>query len=372
MPYSALYYLDRGLDYPQIGLLLSSGGLLALFGGPAWGSLSDRLSGSGRVLLAAAFVSVLGVSALAFAADFGTILAANVVMAFGNAGILPILDARALAASGSDRATWGPVRAWGSFGWVVTSLVVGVVAQRVGLGVIFVGNAVGIATAAWLVHGLAPGASVRAERPLRQALQLFRRRSILLFLLGAMLANAAMSAGLDFFTARFDELGAAAALIGFAWALPAAIEVPTMATFPRLARRFGGTRLLVLGAIVLALRTGLAALATEPTLLAIASGLGGIGYGLFTIGGVTYVASHVPPELAATGQGIFQGVSLGLSGVIAAAVAGVLAGGLGIAGMLAIAAAVGLGAAVIIAIAVLPSGDRGEPRPQGSAATLGA
>ena len=126
-----------------------------------------------------------------------------------------------------------------------------------------------------------------------------------------------------------------------------------MLAFPALARRFGGTHLLVAGAVVIALRTGVSGIATDPLVLVVASGLGGVGYALYTVGGVTFVANRVPPELAATGQGIFQGAALGLSGVLAAAVGGVVAGELGIAGMFVAAGAVGLAAAVVVALAVL-------------------
>ena len=146
-----------------------------------------------------------------------------------------------------------------------------------------------------------------------------------------------------------------------------------MLGFPLLARRFGGTRLLVAGAVIIALRTAVAAVATDPALLVLASGLGGIGYALFTVGGVTYVAEHVPPELAATGQGIFQGASLNLSGVVAAAAGGLLAGQLGIAGMFGVAAVVGFGAAAVVALAVLPGARRRPTQPgrsTGAGATL--
>jgi hypothetical protein len=72
------------------------------------------------------------------------------------------------------------------------------------------------------------------------------------------------------------------------------------------------------------------------------------------VGGVTFVAEHVPAQLVATGQGIFQGVTLNLSHVVAAAGAGILASELGIAGMFAVAVAVGFGGAVVVALGVLP------------------
>ena len=353
LPYASLYYLDRGLDYPQIGALLSSSALVGLVAGPAWGALSDRLGGSPIVVLATGALAVAGVAALPLVADFEAILLANFAIGAGTAGLMPILDARALESSGDRRAGWGRLRAWGSAGWVASSFLTGVAVEAWGLAIVFVVATTGFALAAVLAFGLVPATVDSADRPLRATLQLFATRTLGLFLVGALLANSAMSAVLTFFTPRFDELGASTALIGLSWALPAAIEVPVMAGFPSMARRVGGTRLLVVGAIFLVMRSSLAAAATTPEVLVIASTIGGIGYGLFTVGAVTYVAQRVPPHLAATGQGVFQGVALGLSGVVAAAAGGVVAGSIGISGMFALAAGVGLLGAAVVALAVL-------------------
>jgi PPP family 3-phenylpropionic acid transporter len=327
---------------------------VGLLGGPLWGALSDRFGGSPKVLLASGGVAVAGVALVPFATEFAPILAANLLIGAGTAGLLPILDARALESSGAERAGWGPLRAWGSAGWVASSLMTGLAIDAWGLGIIFVVAAAGFAAAAMLASGLARAVHLAAERPLRAALRVFATWTLALFLIGMLFANASMSAGLDFLTPRFKELAAPAGLIGLSWALAAAVEVPVMLLFPELARRFGGTRLLVAGTVVLALRTGLTAVVQDPMLLVLGSGLGGVGYALFTVGGVTYVSRHVPPALAATGQGIFQGVSLGLSGVLAAAAGGIVAGSLGVTGMFALAAGVGFAAAVVVAVAVLP------------------
>ena len=328
--------------------------MVGLLGGPLWGALSDRFGGSPWVLLASGGVAAAGVALLPFAAQFPPILAANLLVGAGTAGLLPIIDARALETSGTERTGWGPLRAWGSAGWVAASLLTGLAIDRFGLGILFVVAGTGFLAAAALASGLAPTVHVAAERPLRAGSRVFSTWTLALFLVGMLFANASMSAGLDFITPRFNELGAPAGTIGLSWALAAAIEVPVMLVFPALARRFGGTRLLVAGAIVLALRTGFTAVVQDPIVLVLASGFGGVGYALFIVGGVTYVSRHVPPPLAATGQGIFQGVSIGLSGVLAAAAGGVAAGALGIAGMFALAAAVGFAAAVVVAVAVLP------------------
>jgi len=102
----------------------------------------------------------------------------------------------------------------------------------------------------------------------------------------------------------------------------------------------------------IAARAIVAALATEPGLLLAASVFGGIGYALFLVGGVTWVSAHVPRELAATAQGIFQGVGTSLSQVTAAAAGGAIAAIAGIDGLFMISAGLGVMGATIVALAV--------------------
>ena len=354
LPYNTLYYLARGVGYAQIGFILAVGPLVGLLASPVWGALSDRFGGSPRVLLGAATSAVVGVLVLALATDVPTIVAACVLIGTGTAGLLPIVDARALDAAGSERAAFGRTRAWGSAGWVVFSLGTGVAIQAFGLGIMFVLVAGGLTATAILGLGLAPAVPTRAVVSLRATLAIFRSRSMLLFLVGMLFASMAMTGTINFLALRFGELRAEAGIVGAAHALAAGVEVPVMFLFPRLARRFGSSRMLVVGLLVLVLREAGAALATDPVVLLLSHGLGGVGYAFFTIGGVTYVAEHVPRELVATGQGVFQGFSMSLSQVIAAASGGVLAGALGISGMYWVAVTVGLLGALTVAVAVQP------------------
>jgi len=130
--------------------------------------------------------------------------------------------------------------------------------------------------------------------------------------------------------------------------------VPVMLRFPAVARRFRADHVLIAGALILAARSAIAALASDPAVIVLGSAVGGVGYALFLIGGVTYVASRVPPQLAATAQGLLQSVTISLSNVAGGATAGLVAGAIGIQGMFGAATAVGLVGAAIIAVAARP------------------
>jgi MFS family permease len=76
-----------------------------------------------------------------------------------------------------------------------------------------------------------------------------------------------------------------------------------------------------------------------------------MAFGLFFVGGVTFVAERAPGGLAATAQGLFTAVS-GLASIVGAAVGGLVAGALSIPGLFAISTVGGLIGAAIVALAV--------------------
>ena len=120
------------------------------------------------------------------------------------------------------------------------------------------------------------------------------------------------------FSIHLIELGAPGSLVGSAWAIGAAVEVPIMAAYPWLARRVSGERLLVIGASVFALRAVGLSLVDDPFLAAATMALHGIAFALVLVGGVTFVSRHARAATAATAQGILSATIYSVAMIIGA------------------------------------------------------
>lgn len=356
LPYLPLYYRGLGFQLNEIGGILALGPLVGLGLAPAWGALSDRHRGSPFVVVAATLTALAGAALLAIAVDRLVVVIAAGILGAGMAGLTPLLDARALETANADRSGYGPLRAWGSVSYIVSVLGTGLLADRAGFQVLFVVLAACLIATGLIGLALKPSAARAALKPsiqpIRAAIRLFGRRGLGLFLLGTFLSWLGMFAVLSFIPLRFEELGASPSIIGLGGALAAGVEVPLMLRYPALAKRFGPTKLLIAGAGFLAARSLVAALADDPNALLAASFFAGLGYALFLVGGVTYVSARVPAQLAATAQGIFQGLGSSLSQVTAALAGGALAGVFGIQGLFEIAIALGIAGTGIIALAI--------------------
>jgi PPP family 3-phenylpropionic acid transporter len=364
-PFLALYYQSIGLGFGEIGIIVAIGAIAALSAAPLWGLLSDRLRGSPRVLVLAAGWAVLGTLLLSQANDFVGALVGAILLTSGFAGISPIVDARALERSGTDRRGYGPLRAWGSISYVVGAAGTGAVIDRWGIEAAFVVLAIALATTAAVGSTLRSVAGHHLEPPLmaperlgpRAAVRALWTPALGLFLVGAFLTFTALAGVQAFLTLRYHQLGAPASLIGISGAVGAAVEVPLMLRFPALQARFGADRLVVIGALVFSLRAFVNAFTSEPAVLVFMAGVGGIGFACFVVGGATYVSRHAPAELAATAQSLFSGVSMGLGQVVAGVAGGAIATVLSLQGLFAASGMLGLIAAVVLGRAILlPAG----------------
>jgi PPP family 3-phenylpropionic acid transporter len=363
LPYLPLYYRSLGFNLAEVGAILALGALVGLLASPSWGALSDRLRGSPSVLVAAVATALAGTAVFALSTAPLAVLAGAALLGAGIGGFIPIIDARALETVGTDRARFGPLRAWGSFSYILAVLGSGVLVDRFGLRSVFASLTVTLVATAVVALALRPvGARpVRATSPLRDAGRLFGPRGLGVFLLGAFLTWLGMAAVLTYTPIRFTELGASASIVGLGGAIAAGTEVPLMLRFPALAARWGSHRLLILGSVFTAARAIVATLATDPAVLLAASIFGGLGYAFFAIGGTSYVSEHVPPQLAATAQGIFQGVGNSLAQVTAAAAGGAVAAFAGVVGLFGISALVGLLAASILWVAMRRDATQASP-----------
>jgi PPP family 3-phenylpropionic acid transporter len=283
-----------------------------------------------------------------------TIALAAAIMSAGTAGMGSMLDSRTIEIIGSQRDRYGRARAWGSAAFVAGALAVGFFLDRTGPAGLFLLYAPGIAltgVAAWLLLGRSAG---RTHRIVslgmgRDLGGLVRDPALLLLFVGSIIVWTAVSAVTTFVSVHLVELGSGSAIVGFVFAPGAIVEVPLMLAFPAIVKRTGAERLLILGAVAFAARAAGWAFASDPWLYVAIAPLGGVGYALFYVGTVTYVARAVPPSVQATAQGIFSGTAFAMGAILGSVLGGQIAAVLTIPGMFGVSAAATAVGALIVA-----------------------
>ncbi len=364
-PYLPIHYRALGVDLAAIGLLSALWAGASLFASPLWGSVTDRFPRSRLVLPAAALLAACGAALLSQAAIVVTIALAVVVVAMSTAGITPMLDARTLDILGDDRVEYGRIRAWGSISFVVSTFLVGLLVRAVGTEALFLAWIPLLLATALIALWLPRSRRTSAAGSIWSgASRVVRSPGMAPFLVAAFLLWASVQAVSSFLSVRLYDLGAGAEVVGAAWIVGSVVEVPIMFAFPRLAARFGAHRLLVVGACFFALRAALYAVGGSPAALVLGGIPEGLGYGLFFVASVGYVAELAPRGRVATAQGVLAAVAFGMATVTGSTIGGLIATVATIPGLFAIATVLTCASvvAVVVALRMAPHGSGGGGR----------
>lgn len=357
-PYLPVHYRALGLDLAAIGMLTALWAGASLVASPLWGSVTDRFPRSRTVLPAAALLAALSAAGLSQAEELRTIAIGVACVAVATAGVTPMLDARTLDILGDDRGGYGRIRAWGSISFVVATAAVGILIGRAGTEVLFAAWIPALTVTAVIALGLPRSRRASAAGSIWSgASRVVRAPGLAAFLAAAFVMWAATAAVSSFLSVRLYDLGAGAEAAGAAWIVGAVVEIPVMFAFPRLAARFGAHRLLVLGAAFFAVRGLVYAIVGTPEVLVAGAILEGLGYGLFFVASVGYVAELAPKGRIATAQGVLSAVTFGLASITGASLGGAVATALTIPGLFAAAAVVSVASVggVILALRAAPA-----------------
>jgi PPP family 3-phenylpropionic acid transporter len=350
VPFVPLLLRERGFSSEDIGVLLAVMSLAAFAAGPFWGFAADLHLGREAALVGCAAMASV-VSVLVYFAHDRVLLSLAVIALWAvRSPNASLADSIALDRLGEGRRTeYGRVRLWTSIGWAVAVMVWGAIIATSSYGVGALLYPVGtLLVVAWILFGVGRVGPAR-ERPswgfprLRGS-DLRNIRPLLAFLAALLLAQVSFAAGFNFSSLRIAGLGGGALLVATAASLQAVAEVPAMAWMTRLRAVFAPRHFYVAGCAIYALVLLFWALTKDPTSVAIARLVLGLGFALTYVGSVVVVDELVPPQLRATGQVAAKSVSFGIAPVIGALGGGLVYGHLG-------APAMFVGAAVFAATA---------------------
>lgn len=349
-PYISVFFRSIGLSLGEIGVLAALAGITAVVAAPIWGAVVDRRRDVRWPLLVAGLSSAVAAVWLALSHDPLAVALGVIGLSAGSAGLGPMLDSRTIEIVGANRDRYGRARAWGSLAFTGVALGVGALIAStgpVGLFLVLAPGAAITGLAGFALLGRQAGEPIAASIAGRRRVTtsfgsglagLINDPTLLLFFVGSVFVWTSTAAVTTFLSIHLVDLGAESAVVGLVWTPGALVEVPMMLAFPVIVRRVSADRLIVIGALVFAARTVGWALVSDPLLFVLIAPLGGVAYGLFYVGTVTYVSRAVPADVQATAQGIFTGTAFSMGTILGSVVGGQLASLLTIPGMFGVAA----------------------------------
>ncbi len=316
--YFPLWLAWRGLGAGEIAFVLALPQMARVFAPAAWGWLADRTGAQRGIVVFSCGVMAACYAAVPYAGgtrDIALLIGASGVL---SAGALPLVEAMTLGSPGGP-ARYGPIRLWGSVGFIAVVLAGGLWLDfRSAATLSPVLALLALATLAASVS-LPRGATHSAAQPSR--------------LSSAPGAGAVLGAGFcmalahgalyAFFTLHLQREGYSGIVIGGLWTLGVVAEILVFAYLPALFRRYSLSALLIASlscavARFLAIGWGASLL----WILVLAQLLHAATFGLFHAATVMAMHRIFPPHAQGRGQTLLSSISYGAGGAAGALVAG--------------------------------------------------
>lgn len=323
-PFLPLYFANLGYSSSQVGFLMMIGPFVASMVQPFWGYVSDRLQTVKMMIFWLWMLAIVSSVAL-FNSGESYVLTLCFVLSlyFFYQPTMPLLDSISVQSAARRGRSYGSLRLFGSLGYTVVSL-------SGGLLLAVLGGITGLPYllwAAWVVPLLlliflrdepAEGEGMT----LTTLKELFTNKSFLWFLFLVFVISVPHRMNDVMLGLYMKELGATDAMVGWAWALAAAMEIPVFALLGKYLNRIHEYVLIGIVGLLYTIRWFMYYVSDDPwVLLALQAGAA-ITFAVFWIVAMHYVARILPPQLGATGFSLLSMVYLGLAGMTGGVVGG--------------------------------------------------
>ncbi|WP_195571601.1 MFS transporter [Paenibacillus sp. 1001270B_150601_E10] len=322
--YMPLYFKSLGFDSVQIGFLYSLGPMISIVSNFIWGVTSDRLQTIKKVIL----FLLTAITVMAFFVGMAKSYVAVIVLMsafnFFYYPLFPLTDSLSIVTSQAKGKSFIGIRVFGSIGFAVSALLLGLLLGRIGASytiyVILVLSLISLLLATMIKDRRA---SVK-KMEFGGLWTILKQREVLLFFLCALLLAIAHRMNEAFIGLSIVMLGGPESIVGYAWMISAVSEIPIFFLLNAYGNRFKELPLLTVSAIMYTLRFLIAASVSDPYLLMSTQAMHSVSFGIFYFVAVRHLSNIIPEQYRATGMAIYTIVWSSLAGLLSGAIGGPL------------------------------------------------
>jgi nucleoside transporter len=343
----------RGFDLDQTGLCLMAGAVGALLGPFIAGQLADRSFATEKLLAVSHGVGAVLVYFLSMADTFPLFVSLSFVYGLVYAPTLALTNSISFANLPDRDRDFGPVRLWGTIGWIAAGIAVGQIllrvytpdagteaeiaaAQNAGRAVAFqISAALGVVMAVYCLTlpNTPPTKSAAEKTAWLEGLQEISKQPLLtLFLIAIPISmihqfyfvftsdfvsgiqNKANSEGANTFASAVNQvLGVGG---GGLMTIGQMTELLVLASMPFVAKSLSRKTLLLVGIAAYAVRMALFAFAPELPFVLLGVALHGLCFGCFIFVAFMVVDEYTTHDIRATAQNLFNLVIIGIGIIV--------------------------------------------------------
>jgi len=348
VPYWGLFLQNRGFDAVAIGELMAILMATKIVAPNIWGWLGDHLGHRMAIVRFASLVSLLVFLGMYFAEGFWAIAAVMTLYSFFWNASLPQFEVVTFNYLGKRVAHYARIRLWGSVGFIVTVIVLGVLVDHQGTEVVLPALTL-IFIGIWFGSLLVRDPDSQPHPPDQPSLlSVLRRPAILAFFAAVFLMQMSHGPYYAFYSIYMEEQGYSKTLIGELWALGVMAEVILFVIMHHMLQRWGARLVLVVSLLLAALRWLVIGYHPDSlALLLFAQLLHAATFGTFHASAIHLVHHYFPGKLQGRGQALYSSVSFGAGGALGSLGAGYAWDALGATTSFALAAGIALCGAMV-------------------------
>ena len=350
VPYWGLYLSAESFSPADIGILMSLFQLSRIIAPNLWGWLADHTKQRVRWIRMTALLGLLGFVAIFWAHDFVSMFIVMAALSLFTSSTLPLSESLVLAHLATTHGHYSKVRLWGSWGFIVASVLLGYLTDWFGIRSLLWFILVVQCSLLWLTWKL-PEAQVPAHAHDHFSVwQILKQPAVLSLLFGCAMMVTAHGLMYNFYSIYLAEHGYSKDMIGWLWGLGVLCEIGIFMKMPWIMRRFKLKTILLISLLIGVLRFSLMGLVPEQLgLLLLAQAMHAFTFGSFHAAAVEVVSQYFKGRHQAKGQAIYNSVAYGIGGALGGLLGGFALQSLGGQLTFTLAALFPLAGAVIVA-----------------------
>jgi len=311
LPYFNLYCYHLGFSGTQIGTLSAFRSLVLIIFSLIWGALADRYHIRRPIYIGCNMLGVLVWLFYFTTIEFVPMLIITISHGIFHAPLISFLEAFTMDALGRAKSSYGRIRAWGSFSFILMVVVLGRLIDLYPIGLILI-----LILAGGMVLSVfslqIPRITVNPKKHFYAEARSLLAPRVLVFFFCGFLMLVSHGAYYGFFSIHLKNLGYSRSFIGVTWALASIAEIAVMIKSDRIFQRFSLERVLVFSFVIATLRWLAVYFVSSPTLILLTQILHAVTYGTFHMASIIYIDRWTPDKTKTLGQAVNNAVQYGL------------------------------------------------------------
>lgn len=311
LPYFNLYCYHLEFTGFQIGLLSSVRSVMLVLFPLIWGSLADHFQIRRPIYIYCCFTSAAVWALFLYYNDFWAMFMITILYGIFSSPLISFLEATTIESLGKEKKQYGKIRAWGSFSFIMTVIVMGRIIDLSSVQVIILCILVGSCLLSLISIAIPRVTHQKKSIFLSQAKHLFTRK-VFVFLVCSFLMLVSHGAYYGFFSIHLEKLGYGSTFIGFTWALASTAEIFVMVKSESIFKRFSMENVLFFSFFVAALRWLTLYKATSTAVILISQLSHAVTYGTFHMASILYIDQLAPKDTKTLAQAANNALTYGL------------------------------------------------------------